>query len=390
MMFLSEELAAKLIDIEVVTTDSLFPSQWRIGKPSGLQPSETINRVEVHRELFVPFTAVFAGFWKASKLVGSGRLTDALYFMFNGPLVPSLLFKKTFRDADIIHATPYPSPMALMSWSMSRRYRIPFVFTPFVHLELPSYKNEFLRHMLRHSEAVIAATEVERSTLAAIVGDRNKVHLLPMGIRIREWMKADGSSFRKRYALEGKDVVLFVGYKHYDKGAFHLLEAVSKLAESRNKISLVAIGEPTSEWINAKRKFYTTHERGMLIDLSWVSEKEKVDAYDACDVFAMPSRAEAFGMTYLEAWSRRKPVIAARTKATREVVRDGVDGLLVEFGDTNNLAVTIRALLDSEEMRRRLGEQGQIKVMNLHEWGKIAEKAREIYDSLLKRPLAAT
>ncbi len=52
--------------------------------------------------------------------------------------------------------------------------------------------------------------------------------------------------------------------------------------------------------------------------------------FAACDVLALPSVGEAFGIVYLEAWAYRKPVIAAAIESAASLIDDGVDGFLVD------------------------------------------------------------
>jgi glycosyltransferase involved in cell wall biosynthesis len=80
--------------------------------------------------------------------------------------------------------------------------------------------------------------------------------------------------------------------------------------------------------------------------------------YAACDMFALPSRREGFGLVYLEAMTHGKPCIAARAGGAPEVVNDSV-GALVEYGNLADLAAAVADLVrhprDSEVVRRHAG-----------------------------------
>jgi glycosyltransferase involved in cell wall biosynthesis len=77
--------------------------------------------------------------------------------------------------------------------------------------------------------------------------------------------------------------------------------------------------------------------------------------YAACDLFALPSRKEGFGLVYLEAMVHGKPCIAARAGGAPEVINDAV-GVLVDYGNIPDLAVAVGELVrhprDSEVVRR--------------------------------------
>ncbi|HVB99879.1 MAG TPA: glycosyltransferase family 4 protein [Candidatus Dormibacteraeota bacterium] len=83
--------------------------------------------------------------------------------------------------------------------------------------------------------------------------------------------------------------------------------------------------------------------------------------YEIADVFVMPSRQEGFGIVFLEAMAAGKPVVASACGGAPEVVRDGEDGYLVEYGDVSALAARLAGLLGDKGLRRRMGEAGRRK-----------------------------
>jgi glycosyltransferase involved in cell wall biosynthesis len=82
----------------------------------------------------------------------------------------------------------------------------------------------------------------------------------------------------------------------------------------------------------------------------------------AADAVVQPSDWEGLPLVVLEAMSAARPVIAARSRGLRELIRDGVDGLLVDPGDANALAAGINAVLDDAALATRLGEAAAARV----------------------------
>jgi glycogen synthase len=140
---------------------------------------------------------------------------------------------------------------------------------------------------------------------------------------------------------------------------------------------LVSIGLPTREW---KKKRNLLSEDNLL-DLGYVSEEEKRDAFAACDIFVLPSRYDSFGIVYLEAWRCGKPVIGAKVGAIPEVIEEDRDGLLVEFGDIEQLTSKMLYLLSHPDLCKELGENGRRKVIERFNW----EKNIEIVEDVFKR-----
>jgi phosphatidyl-myo-inositol dimannoside synthase len=93
-----------------------------------------------------------------------------------------------------------------------------------------------------------------------------------------------------------------------------------------------------------------------------VDDAALVDLYAGCEMFAMPSRKEGFGLVFLEAMAHAKPVIAADSTATPEVVVNGETGLLVPYGDVARLADALIVLGDDPKLARDLGARGLERV----------------------------
>jgi glycosyltransferase involved in cell wall biosynthesis len=121
-------------------------------------------------------------------------------------------------------------------------------------------------------------------------------------------------------------------------------------------------------------------ERRRVVSVGRFDEKEKASIFDAIDVFAMPSVAESFGIAYLEAWMCRKPVIGARIPSTTCVIDEGVDGMLVQPGDSDALARSILALLSNRALRERMGDAGHAKTVERFTWRQIADRLEHIYE----------
>ena len=116
--------------------------------------------------------------------------------------------------------------------------------------------------------------------------------------------------------------------------------------------------------------------------LDYVSDEEKRDLLEACDVLALPSRSDSFGIVFLEAWFYGKPVVGARAGGIPGLVRDGVDGALVPFGAVTELAIAIKKLLTDQEYARRLGGAGRARVLAEFTWDEKYAVVRSLYEKL--------
>jgi hypothetical protein len=106
-------------------------------------------------------------------------------------------------------------------------------------------------------------------------------------------------------------------------------------------------------------------------------------AYDHCEVFAMPSRGEGFGLVFIEAMFRGRPVIGGAHGGTPEIIDDGINGFLVPHGDAAQLVDRLKRLLASDSVRREMGAQALAKVRRDFTFARFSSELAEILNELL-------
>ena len=118
--------------------------------------------------------------------------------------------------------------------------------------------------------------------------------------------------------------------------------------------------------------------------LGLVSEEDKIFAYNACDIFILPSLAELEGMVVLEAMACGKPIIIsdAKMSASRFFV-DG-NGFLFETKNGKHLAEQAMELISSMDLRKKMGEVSLEKSKN-YDIHRSADKLEEVYYSVLEK-----
>jgi glycosyltransferase involved in cell wall biosynthesis len=167
-----------------------------------------------------------------------------------------------------------------------------------------------------------------------------------------------------------------------DKGTVQVVEAVRHLWRAGRQVELALAGAvltPFREYLDR----LPPEDSGRIHVLGSIDEREKRDLLAACDMLAMPSRTDSFGIVYLEAWLYRKPVIGAQAWGIEDVIEDGRDGLLVPFGDMAALAEAVTHLLDHPAVRAEMGRRGERKVYQSHLWSIKHAAVRDLYGRLV-------
>ena len=167
------------------------------------------------------------------------------------------------------------------------------------------------------------------------------------------------------------------------KGLDHLIMALPLLLEDVPDVHLVAIGNGS----DLPRLMQLAHQCGVVGRVHFhpfLFPKELWSAYDFCDVFALPSRGEGFGLVFLEAMAHAKPVIGGAHGGTPEVVEDGVNGYLVQHGDVGQLVDRLRRLLTNESLRCQMGAQGRERVLKYFTFDRFSAEFKALLQTLLE------
>jgi len=117
---------------------------------------------------------------------------------------------------------------------------------------------------------------------------------------------------------------------------------------------------------------------GSVSFLGSLSEVALSECFRACDVFVMPSRAEDFGLVFLEAMAYAKPVIGGNHCGTPEVVHDGRNGFLVNYNDIPALANRLTNLLHDHDLRERMGADGLRRLEAFHTFDRFRNGLTEL------------
>ncbi|MFX0032405.1 MAG: glycosyltransferase family 4 protein [Candidatus Hodarchaeota archaeon] len=322
-----------------------------------------------------------------------------LEYIKNGPFSSDLIeYFQNNKNVkyDLIHTTFYPYFNLITSLIIGRILQKPVICTPFFHFSNPRYLNSDLLIALKKFDKIIACTNLEKRNLIKLLEiPETRIEVIPMGVDYNKFNyniknNKKGYNFKQNFFKNGEKkykMVLFCGYKNYEKGAISILKAIPLITKRLNKVYFVFIGPSTMAFnreLSKIQKIYNIRILNFTPDnLTGYYDKKKIAAFKEADVYLMPSRSDAFGIAFLEAWASRKPVIGANIGATPEIIRNNFNGLLVEFDNPNEIADRVIYLLKRKRKRNKLGLQGQKIVIKNYSWEEVARKTNELYRKLI-------
>jgi phosphatidylinositol alpha-mannosyltransferase len=200
----------------------------------------------------------------------------------------------------------------------------------------------------------------------------------------------DFPRFFKRYPplpqfTDDRPTVLFVGRLEKRKGLKFLLRAWPMVLERQPDARLIVVGRgrPLEGYRRfAARQGWSPQD---VVFAGYVPSEELPRYYQACDVFCAPNTGqESFGIVLLEAMAAGAPIVASDIPGYRDVLSNGVQGLLVEPQNPGALADGICRLLANPEVRASMRRAGQAKAQ-AYDWPTVATQVLEYYAEVLER-----
>jgi len=287
----------------------------------------------------------------------------------------------SLKEFDIIHIISTDDIFTfcfLMLAKMLKKPVIATVFTPFALLKHPS---KILRPFLslfeffslismRLGDTIHVMNEIDLEIVKRIA---KKAELIQDGIPERYFAGTSSIDFRDKYGLTDRKVILFVNRIHPLKGPQLLIRALPSIIKS--DAIVVLIGPDPNGYTGELKKIAEKLEvLDYVLFLGFVSEEEKIAAYDAADIVVIPSIGEfteAFSIVLSEAWARGKTVVVSKSRALRSRVKPGA-GYVADYS-AGSLA---KAIMEALEKPTRSQE--------VYSWNEIVEEYEKLYREIIK------
>ena len=271
----------------------------------------------------------------------------------------------------------------------ARETHRPIVMEGAIHPQDPwGFGRENIYQAIHQADKYLANTEYEVIYLRQKGVPEEKMTVVDCGVHPEQFAGISTQRAREKIGLPlDRPIVGFIGQIGSHKGIDTLVKAMPTVWQTFPDVHLLIAGGRAmfANQLDQIIKNWPDSYRNQTTLIYNFNDEVKPYLFNAPDVFTYPSGYESFGISYLEAWAARKPVIGTWSGAIPHVVDAGINGLLVPFQKCELLADAIMLLLKHPEWAKSMGEAGYQKVVSRYTWLQVAGRFREAYLSVLSK-----
>ncbi len=304
------------------------------------------------------------GYFRREWRIVKGEKPDALLVRYNY-LNFSLAIIAWLKKIPLV--LEVNSPMALEDRLFNKKqWHLPFI---------PEWAEKL---NLRLANRVYTVSQALRAHFVSQGIDAKKISVVPNGVDVARFRPdLSGEAIRRKHGLSNMVVLGFVGSFHYWHGVECLDEYIEKLCQKYDNLGFLLVGDgPMRAELEStfKEKPYT----GKIAFPGYV-EHDVIPAYlAAMDIVLAPYPELTFfyfsPLKLFEYMAAGKAVVASKVGQIEEMVEDGVNGFLYTAGDMKQFVARSSQLIESESLRKNIGQQARETVCANYSWKINAEK----------------
>lgn len=246
-------------------------------------------------------------------------------------------------------------------------------------------KDLFHKYLYKRVDGIFAISNyIRKSVLDTCPVPEEKVHLLPVGIDLKKFNKANFNvrDVKKELKLpDGKIIIGIVGRLTPGKGHEEFLEATKIINEKHfNRVFWLVVGSASfgeDEYEN-NIKAYANEVKIPNIKFTGYSE-DTPKMLSVIDILAFPSHNESFGRVLLEAMAFEIPVAASGNAGVVDIVINNETGVLFEPKNSLQLAEKLIKLIENDALRIKLGKAGKKRAIDIFDFDIMINKLMEYY-----------
>jgi len=248
-------------------------------------------------------------------------------------------------------------------------------------VNFPIKKNILSRAKYANVDRIIAISERVRQVLVADGLPKEKIDVVYSGVDIKRFQNVEADYLISELALNRDKLIIGnIAALTWDKDHRTLIEAARIVVDEFPEVIFLIAGEgPLRREIEILIKKFNLEEKVKLFGF----RQDIPEILSILHLFVLSSSWEGLGTSLLDAFASRVPVVATNIGGIPEVVRDGVNGILVPPGNPDALAGAVISLLKNRDLAGRMAKEGFRLVKEKFSIERMVEETRKIYDRLV-------
>ena len=236
----------------------------------------------------------------------------------------------------------------------------------------------YFKKMFNHILAVTVPTETA-SDIIKKIGIKTPIHVISNGLDLSLFKKRTATSeIYKKYGISSeKTILMSVGRVEKEKRLDVLIKAAA-LIKGREDFQLVLVGKG-KELSLLKKLAVKEGIEDKVIFTGAVPIEDLYQLYDVAHIFLSASEIELQGLSIMEAMAYGLPVIAARSTAIPELVKNGENGYLFKPGDSEEVSKHMLTLIDDSKLRAEMSEKG-LAIIKKHDFKDVLDEFEKFYE----------
>jgi phosphatidylinositol alpha-1,6-mannosyltransferase len=252
----------------------------------------------------------------------------------------------------------------------------------------------FCVRWLQACDRVIANSGYTASLVQQKGAALDRITVIPPGVDLEAFRRSvNAEAIKKRFGLEGKQIILFVGRLVRRKGVKEFIEkSLPKIIHQLPDVRFVVVGDNPKQSLT-QREDVLSEIKAVISELKMqdhvhllgaLQDNDVIELYHACEMvifpaLAVPEDVEGFGIVLLEAAAAGKPVVSTRIGGIADAIEHKASGILVAPEDYGSMSQSIIDLLSDQKVRSEIGEYAQKRVKETFCWDSIIQRYEKAF-----------
>lgn len=233
-----------------------------------------------------------------------------------------------------------------------------------------------VRAIAQASRVIVCSEYMKHELVDSLGSDSKKISIVPNGVDSTGAIPSTSPRHSQESFTFG-----FLGRVEWEKGAHHLIDALSTLNDPRYRVRIIGVG---SQLPDLKEKVDRRGLTDQVDFFGYVSSERKQELLRSCNALVIPSSYEPFGIVALEAGLSGVPLVVSRAGGLKDVIPTHEFGYPLESVTGKTIAQSIREIESDPRQASKRAQKLFDRVVTEYDWNSIARRTTDVYRAALE------